>query len=75
MKKKIREIIIDVLNIASDEFSTSAVLSDFESWDSLTHMELIVTIEKAFNFEMSFDEIASIKSINDIFIILEKKKI
>ena len=37
-------------------------------------MELIVTIEKACNFEMTFDEIASIKSVKDLYKILEGKK-
>ena len=37
-------------------------------------MELIVTIEKACNFEMTFDEIASIKSVKDLYKILEGVK-
>ena len=75
MKDKIKEILSDIFGVSSDEFNANSILADFEAWDSLTHMELIVTIEKACNFEMTFDEIASIKSVKDLYKILEGKKI
>ena len=56
MKDKIKEILSDVFGVSSDEFNANSILADFEAWDSLTHMELIVTIEKTCNFEMTFDE-------------------
>ena len=47
--------------------------TDVDEWDSLTHMDLITTLENELNIEFSMDEIMimrDIKSVKDIVIIL-----
>ena len=73
MVDKVKEIISEVFDITFDSVNENSVLASYEEWDSLSHMELIVTIEKKFKIEMSFEEIVSIKSVGDIIKIIESK--
>ena len=73
MVDKVKEIISEVFNIASNSVNENSVLANYDEWDSLSHMELIATIEKKFKIEMSFEEIVSIKSVCDIIKIIKSK--
>ncbi len=39
---------------------------DVESWDSLTHIRLILTIEKAFKIKFSTAEIGQLQNVGDL---------
>ena len=51
--------------------NTSA--KDIKMWDSLTHLELITSIEEKFNIKFSFSEVMQFNTVADIIIVLEKK--
>lgn len=55
--------IIDEDDLLITENSTS---SDVEGWDSLTHIHLVVNIEKSFNVKFSASEISSWANIGQI---------
>jgi acyl carrier protein len=42
-------------------------------WDSLTHPELITSIEEKLDIEFDFKELASIKNIADLASLIESK--
>ena len=73
MVDQVKEIISEVFDIAISSVNENSALANFEEWDSLNHMELIVTIEKRFKIEMSFEEIVSIKSVGDLINIIKSK--
>ena len=50
-------------------------IRDVESWDSLKHMNLVVSLEQQFNIEFSTEEIIEMKNLNDIYNILKRKDI
>lgn len=39
---------------------------DVEGWDSLTHLRLILTVEKAFKIRLSTTEIANLQNVGDL---------
>ena len=43
-------------------------------WDSLTHPELITEIEEALDIEFDFKELAGIKNIADLVLLIENKR-
>jgi acyl carrier protein len=49
------------------------VAKDVDGWDSLTHIRLIVSIEKAFQVRFSAGEIGSLKNVGDLAALLEAK--
>ena len=46
----------------------------FNSWDSLGHVNLLLSIEKKFKFKFSFDEMYKVKTIKEIIRKINKLK-
>ena len=46
---------------------------DVEAWDSLKHMELVVSLEEAFGMQLTFDEIVAMQSVGEIKRVLRAK--
>lgn len=66
MERKLKELIGDVLTLKEDEVIDSLAMKDVEVWDSLRHMELVVSIEQMFGIELSYDEIVAMQTFKDI---------
>ncbi len=63
--KKVNDVFIDVLEeevTVKEEYSSY----DVDGWDSLTHIMLIVELEKKFNIKFLSSEISSWIKISDI---------
>jgi acyl carrier protein len=59
-------ILAEVLVVPEAAIFESLALKDIPSWDSLTHMMLIVRLEEHYMIQFSGDEIADIQSVGDI---------
>ena len=46
--------------------NNETVADDIEYWDSLTHIELINTIEKQFNITFTFNEVLSFETVAEM---------
>ena len=55
--KKLSEIFIEVLDLDEVELTDETSANDIEEWDSLSHIQLIVAIEKAFGIKFTSLEI------------------
>lgn len=71
MEKK--EILAEVQNIFQDvldnediELSNETTAEDVEEWDSLSHIQLIVAIEKHFKIKFTSREILSWKNVGEM---------
>ena len=67
-------------NIFRDVFDDPAILlqdemsaKDIEEWDSLTHIQLIVTTEQQFNIRFMTAEIAELKNVGEFLKLIKKK--
>jgi acyl carrier protein len=46
---------------------------DVDGWDSLTHIRLMLTVEKAFNLKFSTSDIGALKDVSDLIRLIEKR--
>jgi len=46
---------------------------DVQGWDSLTHIRLLVTIEKAFKIRFSTSEIGRLETVGDLVALINAK--
>ena len=63
MTDKIIKIISDVLSVQVDANTSQATC---EKWDSLRHLSIIVALEEAFDISFEPEDIAEMKSIQEI---------
>jgi acyl carrier protein len=73
MKDKIKKIMSTVLEIEFDRISDSDDTKSIDNWDSINHMNLIVTLEEEFNVIFDDEEIVQITSLKSIEDTLAKK--
>jgi acyl carrier protein len=62
----VNEICRDVFDQPSLEITESTTAGDVEEWDSLTHIQLIVSVEKRFKVKFTSAEIARFKTVGDL---------
>ncbi|KYH34439.1 acyl carrier protein [Clostridium tepidiprofundi DSM 19306] len=71
--KEVNEIFIDVLDNDEIELKYETTADDVEDWDSLTHIELIVEIEKHFNIKFTLVEVQNFKNVGEMCEAIVKK--
>jgi acyl carrier protein len=62
-----------VMDVDPSELSEDSTGDDVEEWDSLSHVRLVVAIERKFDTRFSNSEIEAIKSVRDIIDNIMKK--
>ena len=71
-KKRIINVISSILLKPLDDFDKTS--QDYiAEWDSLNHAQIIFAIEDEYDFEFTQDQMASIKSANDILNIIRNE--
>lgn len=71
----LNEVFRDVFDDDSIEVHDETTANDIEDWDSLEHINLIVSVEKKFGIKMNIGEVNALKKVGDMVdLILSKKK-
>lgn len=63
---QVQEIFRDILDNEEIVLTDATTADDVEEWDSLSHIQLIVAIEKAFQIKFTSREILSWKNIGEL---------
>ena len=56
-----------------NKFLPTYKLGDFEEWDSISHINLFLTLEKKFKIKFSVSEMLELKSIKEITKAIKKR--
>ena len=71
--KELTTIFRDVLDNDDIKLSMATVAKDVEEWDSLSHIQLIVAIEKHFKLRFNTGEINSWKNVGEMCSTIEQR--
>lgn len=69
----LREIMIDVFDVDALEVTPATTAEDVEEWDSLSHVRLVVAVERKFGFKFKNSEIEGLKSVGDLVNLIAAK--
>ncbi len=66
VRSKLKSIFETVLDVDDLDLRDDLSAGDVEEWDSLSHVRLIVTVERQFNIKFSNAEIEELKNVGDL---------
>lgn len=72
-KEKLQEVFQDVFDDDEIELTDETTADDIDAWDSLTHVQLIVAVEKAFGLKFSTVEVMKLKNVGEFIALIDKK--
>lgn len=70
---RIQEVFRDELELDDLVLTDETTADDVEEWDSLSHVQLVVALEKAFNIKFTSREILSWDNVGDLVDCIGKK--
>lgn len=59
-------ILCQVFRLKEDQIKDKFTMGDVPAWDSLTHMDLITSIEEGLNIQLTMDDIMNMRDIGTI---------
>lgn len=71
--EQVQEIFREILDEDSLTLTHDTTANDVEGWDSLTHIQLIVAIEKKFKLKFTSKEILSWKNVGELLTSINSK--
>lgn len=71
---EIIEIFQDVMDLDDVSITDETTAKDIEEWDSLSHVRLLVSVEKRFGVKFTNAEIESLARFGDIITLVLQKK-
>ncbi|SEW40537.1 acyl carrier protein [[Clostridium] fimetarium] len=73
IEKKLQAIFQDIFEDDQIVLFDDMNANDIEDWDSLTHIQLIVQIEKSFGIKFTTGEVARLKNVGEFIKLVQEK--
>jgi len=72
--KELTEIFIDIIDNEDIKLDEETTAGDVDGWDSLSHIQLVVAVEKHFKIRFTSKEIQSWKNVSELVNSIISKK-
>ena len=60
--RRLRQIFASLFQIASEEIHDDLALGDFEPWDSLQHLNLVLAIEEELEIQLEPEQVSAMRT-------------
>jgi len=71
---RLQTVFRDIFDEDSLELRPDMTAADVEAWDSLTHINLIVDVEREFKIRFTTAEVTGLKNVEDLAALVDKKR-
>jgi len=72
--EQLNGIFIEVMDLDEVSLEDETTAADVDGWDSLSHVRLMIAVERAFSVRFSASEIGTLQKVGDLIDLLIKKK-
>lgn len=73
MNKKLQCLLADVFGVRESEITPDTAKGDVESWDSLKQMDLVMSLERAYDLTLDIQDIVAMTTVASIAQVLRDK--
>jgi acyl carrier protein len=73
VKQRLDAVFQDIFDDPSLHVTDAMTANDVEGWDSLSHIDLIVAVEKEFRIRLTTAEVRSLHNVGDFMTLLASK--
>ena len=73
MNSDIKTVLSTVFHVKEEEININMTKDDISTWDSLTHMDLITSLEEKFSVSFEIQDIIIMDTIKSIIEVLKRK--
>jgi len=63
---QVRQIVADIFGVSVDDVTADSSPQSIESWDSMAHLNLVLSLEQAFGVNFAPEEIAELISVSAV---------
>lgn len=71
--KELQPIFQDIFDDEDLVVTNESNAESIDDWDSLSHIRLVVAIEKQFGIKFAFGELQGLKNVGEMITLIEKK--
>jgi acyl carrier protein len=71
--EKVRLVMEDVFEIDDLNLDTKTTADDIEEWDSLSHIRLVVALERKFKIKFKNSELEGLMNVGDLVKLIDTK--
>lgn len=73
IQEKVTHIFRTVFNEPTLEINPATTANDVDAWDSLSHLNMISAVEKAFEVKFKLKDLVKLKNVGDLLNTIEAK--
>jgi acyl carrier protein len=73
ISKELKQVILETLNLDEWEIEDHTTAGEVPGWDSLSHINVILGVEKRFGVRFSSLEILKLKTVGDLQKLVDSK--
>ncbi len=70
---RLETVFHDVFDDDDIKLTPALTAEDVDGWDSLTHIRLMLSVEKAFKIKFSTSELGSLRNVGDLVGLIRKR--
>lgn len=71
--EKLKEILEDVLDVSCDDFTEETIRKDVDEWDSLAHINVVMSMESEFEIKFTLQEVNEMSDIGKIVSMISER--
>lgn len=71
--QSLNQLVADALGLAVEEISDSSSPDTLSEWDSITHLNLVMAIEEAYDVQLTPEDALELNSVKLFSLYLEEK--